>query len=66
MTYNDLLTRVIDDGIAAARVSYATKPDHLRGSVDGFNVCRGKPPAEIEELWRTAGRTIDLDGPIDE
>jgi len=56
VTYEQLLDRVIDDGITAARADYANKPDHLRGSVDGFEACRGKTPDQLIDLWQAAGR----------
>ncbi len=42
MEYDRLLTRVVDEGIEAARKSYARSPDKLKGAVDGFEFCRGK------------------------
>ncbi len=47
MEYNQFLTQIVDDGIEAAKKSYADKPDKLRGSVAGFEACRGKSPEEL-------------------
>jgi hypothetical protein len=59
MPYEDLLTRVIDEGIEAARVDYGKredKPEMLRGAIDGFEACRGKSPLELAALWQHAER----------
>lgn len=56
MTYLDFLTRVIDDGIAAARADY-TRPYQaqlLAGSVAAFEACRGKRPIELLDLFNQA------------
>lgn len=53
-TYNQLLDRVISDGIAAARRDYANKPDHLIGAVEGFEECRGKTPTDLIALYTRA------------
>lgn len=47
MEYETFLTKVIDDGIEAAKKSYASRPDKLRGALAGFESCRGKSPAEL-------------------
>ena len=54
--YHAFLNRVIDDGIAAARDSYATDPHKQRGAVEGFEACRGKRPDELAELLTEANR----------
>jgi hypothetical protein len=49
MTYGEFLVRIIADGIVAAREDYS-RPDQeakLRGSVEGFEACRGKTPVEL-------------------
>jgi hypothetical protein len=59
VTYEDLLTRVIDDGIAAARADYgkrADKPEMLDGAIAGFEACRGKTPLELAALWQEIER----------
>lgn len=56
MTYDEFLTRIIDDGIAAARADYA-KPEQvewLEGSIAGFEACRGKNPLALRELLTAA------------
>jgi hypothetical protein len=54
MTYEQLLDRIISDGIAAANVDYANEPDKLRGAIDGFEACRGKLPTDLVALWKSA------------
>lgn len=49
MTYQEFLTRVIDDGIEAAKRDYG-EGEKLEGSVKGFESCRGKNPPEILDL----------------
>lgn len=65
MTYDDFLTRIIDDGIEAAKADY-TKPEqatHLKGAVAGFEACRGKPPAGLVILLGEAHkRTMEAYG----
>jgi len=56
MTYPQLLARVIDDGIAAARRDYADQPRHLEGAVAGFAACRDKAPVELLEIYTRAER----------
>jgi len=55
-TYDQLLERVIADGIAEVREAYADPKDHHKrdGAIEGFEACRGKTPGELVELWRTA------------
>lgn len=54
MEYRDFLTKIVDDGIEAARRDYADKPDKLRGSLAGFEACRGKDPVELAKLLTEA------------
>lgn len=58
-TFTQLLDRVISDGVAAARVSYANRPDKLQGAVEGFEACRGKTAHEIFTLHEGAERTAN-------
>lgn len=56
LTLGDLLERVIDDGIDAARRDYG-KPDDLlklAGSLAGFHACRGRTPAQLAVLLSEA------------
>jgi hypothetical protein len=55
-TYDQLLDRIITDGIAEVRVAYADPKDHHKrdGAIEGFEACRGKTPAEITVLWTAA------------
>lgn len=50
----DALNHIIDDGIEAARASYAKPRDQLKrdGAMFGFGECRGKTPFEILETYR--------------
>jgi hypothetical protein len=54
-THEQLLDRLISDGIAEVRAAYAAPADHhLRdGAVSGFEACRGKTPLELVALWTT-------------
>src|SRR3954464_5335377 len=54
MEYEAFLTKIIDDGIEAAKKSYATKPDKLRGAVAGVEPCRGKNREELKSALRPA------------
>ena len=59
MTYEELLAKIIDAGIEAARADYAKRPDKpemLEGSIAGFEACRGKSPDELAALWNRAER----------
>jgi hypothetical protein len=52
MTFDKFLTRVIDEGIAAAKADY-TRPNQkhkLKGSIAGFEACRGKDTNGLKEL----------------
>jgi len=59
MNYFDFLTRVIDDGIAAARVNYADQPHKCEGAVAGFEACRGKHPFQLAQLLIEANAQAD-------
>lgn len=62
MDYNEFLNRVIEDGIVSAKADYEGKPNRseaLRGSVDGFEVCRGKTPKELFDLRKRADKTLN-------
>ena len=56
MNYNEFLTRVIDEGIEAAKTDYTNKSDkdYLEGSIAGFEACRNKNPEELIEVWNEA------------
>jgi hypothetical protein len=52
MDYWEFLERVINEGIEAATADY-TKPtdkSRLTGSIEGFEMCRGKTPPELRDL----------------
>jgi len=52
MNYQNFLTRVIDEGIQAARKDYdqPDEIDKLTGSVAGFEACRDKSPTELKTM----------------
>ena len=56
MENDAFLSRIIDDGIAAAKVSYVHKPLHLEGAIDGFTSCRGKTASELRALLDAANK----------
>lgn len=58
MDYDAFLTRIIDDGIEAAKHDYNKPRDEkkLQGSIAGFEACRGKQPQEIVDLWTSAAK----------
>jgi hypothetical protein len=53
-SYLDFLTRVIDDGIAAATLDYKDDPDKLKGAVAGFEACRSKDPTALAQALADA------------
>lgn len=53
-SYSDFLTRVIDDGIAAATLDYNDKPNNLKGAVAGFEACRNKDPVVLAQILADA------------
>ncbi len=60
MEYEQFLTKIIDDGIAAATKSYASRPDKLKGAVAGFEACRGKSPEELKSELESAGKATKM------
>lgn len=57
MTLTDFLTRVIDEGILAAKESYKEGDLKREGAIAGFEACRGaKTPQEIAQLLHDAER----------
>jgi hypothetical protein len=55
-TYQELLARVIDDGIKEVKAIYTSEDQRpkLEGAIDGFTACQGKPPLEIGKLYEEA------------
>jgi hypothetical protein len=53
MDYYELLNRIIDDGIAAAKEDYIEGPK-LEGSIEGFEACRDKLPEKLKMLLEQA------------
>ena len=62
MTYEDLLNRIITDGIAEVHEAYADPKDHHKrdGAIEGFEASRGKTPAELVSLWTAAEEDCSL------
>ena len=54
MTYDALLDRIIADGVAACERDYAADTEKREGAVAGFEVCRGKAPAELARILKNA------------
>lgn len=56
MTYLEFLARVIDDGIEAVKKDYADPEQEpkLRGSIEGFEACRGKSCIELSAILAQA------------
>lgn len=50
------LDRVIDDGIAGASADYEAGSEKLRGSVAGFEACRGRDPEQLASLLAESRR----------
>lgn len=61
MTYEELLDRIVSDGIAEVQAAYAAPEDHHKrdGAIEGFEACRGKTPTELVTLWSEAERAAD-------
>jgi hypothetical protein len=59
MNLSNFLEKIIEDGIEAARADYI-RPDQenlLKGSIQGFEGCRGKTPQELRDLYGEAMAT---------
>lgn len=54
MDYSSLLNRIIEDGITAAKRSYANDETKREGAVAGFEACRDKQPSELQDLLANA------------
>jgi hypothetical protein len=61
VTYEELLERIISDGIAEVREAYAAPEDHHKrdGAIEGFEACRGKSPTAIVTMWSEAERSAE-------
>ena len=61
MNYREFLTRVIDEGIEAAKTDYTkeSNKEQLNGSIAGFNACRDKSPEELVEVWQKASNDMN-------
>lgn len=58
MNYKEVLERIIDDGIEAAKRDYTAGPK-LRGSIAGFERCRSRSPHELKTLLDIAQRVTN-------
>lgn len=58
MTYEQLIDRIITDGIQEVQTLYAAPEDHPKrdGAIAGFEACRGKTAPELVTLWAEAER----------
>lgn len=54
MTLEEAVEQIITDGIGAAKKDYKDKPAMLKGSVNGFNACKGKNIIGLTALINTA------------
>jgi len=61
MGYTEFLTKVIDEGIEAAKSDYTeeSKKLELEGSIAGFEACRNKSPEELIEVWNEASKKMN-------
>lgn len=55
-TWDAFVTKIIDDGIAAARADYAHDAAKMKGAVAGFEACRNKDPLQLRNLLSDARR----------
>jgi hypothetical protein len=64
MMYNELVNRLIEDGIEAARKDYAGDgkydAEKLAGSIEGFETCRSLQPQEIKLRLEAAGKEMQI------
>jgi hypothetical protein len=62
MNYEEALNKIINDGIEAAKQSYAKPGDELKlnGAIAGFEACRGLSPTSIGELMKKAFKTAEV------
>jgi len=58
MSYNQFLTRVIDEGIEAVKIDYADAENKREGSIAGFEACRGLDPTQLGDLFFTASKNM--------
>lgn len=58
MTYEQLIDRIITDGIQEVQTIYAAPEDHPKrdGALAGFEACRGKTAPELVTLWADTER----------
>lgn len=59
MKLDNFITKVVDIGIAAARVDYAKHPIKLRGAIAGFEACRNLDLESLALLLKST-RTATL------
>ena len=68
MTYPEFLHIVIETGIAGARADYSDPKDaaKLRGSLEGFELCRKQPPDLLILLLDAATQDTERADPKDD
>ena len=64
MNLNEVINRIIDDGVVAAKRDYSNprNPNHpqmQRGAVAGFEACRGLEPEQLLVLWNESRAESD-------
>lgn len=61
INYNQLLDRLIADGIAEVQTAYDAPEDHHKrdGAIEGFEACRGKSPTDLVALWSEAEKAAE-------
>ena len=59
MTLTEFINRVIDDGVEAAKQSYAEGTLKRDGAVAGFEACRGKGALELAQALDNAAKAKD-------
>ena len=57
ITYEDFITRIVDDGIEAATADYK-QGKKLAGAVAGFEACRSKSPEHLHDVLADARRHV--------
>lgn len=67
MEISKFIDEVINQGIAGARESYKEGDPKLKGSIEGFEACRGKTPKEIGDLLNKCSSELMqyYDGDVD-
>jgi len=59
MNYQEFLEKLINDGIDAVKEDYKPGDNRLKGSIKGFEECRGQPPDVLYTLLIESRKTAD-------